>query len=183
MKTSSPATRIPRRQFVATAGAALAGAAGAPWLLSRPPRPPNLLFILADDMGYGDLSSFGRRDYQTPELDRLGQSGVRFTNAYSAASVCTPTRAGFITGRYPARLPAGLQQPMSWVNETDGLPPRYPTIASQLKARDYDTALIGKWHLGYLPEFGPLSHGFDEFFGILSGVDYHSHRDALRKLD
>ncbi|MEO8199880.1 MAG: sulfatase-like hydrolase/transferase [Gemmatimonadota bacterium] len=171
-----------RRQFVAGTSAALA-AAGAPWI-SRPLSRPNLLFILADDMGYGDLSSFGRRDYRTPELDRLGQTGVRFVNAYSAASVCTPTRGGFMTGRYPARLPAGLQQPMSWVNENDGLPPGYPTIASQLKERGYDTALIGKWHLGYRPEFGPLSHGFDEFFGILSGgVDYYTHRDALRKLD
>ncbi len=176
-------SKVTRRQFLAVTGTTLATVLGAP-NVQVPSRRPNLLFILADDLGYGDLSSFGRRDFRTPMLDRLGQSGVRFTNAYSAASVCTPTRAGFMTGRYPARLPAGLQQPMSWVNEKDGLSPDHPTIATLLKARDYDTALIGKWHLGYQPEFGPIQHGFDEFFGILSGgVDYYTHRDALRKLD
>ena len=145
---------------------------------------PNLLFILADDLGYGDLSSYGRRDYTTPHLDAMARSGVRFTQAYSAASVCTPTRGGFMTGRYPARLPAGLQQPMSWVNDRDGLPPDHPTIASLLKKAGYHTSLIGKWHLGYLPQFGPLQHGFEEFFGILSGgVDYYTHRDALAKPD
>ena len=149
----------------------------------RPPRP-NLVFILADDLGYGDLSSYGRRDYRTPRLDAMAREGIRFTNAYSAASVCTPTRGGFLTGRYPARLPLGLQQPMSWINEHDGLPPEMPTIASLLKAAGYRTSLVGKWHLGYLPQFGPLQHGFDEFFGILSGgVDYYTHEDALHKPD
>lgn len=153
-----------------------------PWL--RRPERPNLIFILADDLGYGDLSSFGRQDYVTPYLDTMASGGIRFTNAYSAASVCTPTRGGFITGRYPARLPPGLQQPMSWVNERDGLPPGIPTIATLLQGAGYRTALVGKWHLGYLPEFGPLQHGFDEFFGILSGgVDYYTHEDALRKPD
>jgi arylsulfatase A-like enzyme len=114
----------------------------------------------------------------------MARQGVRFTEAYSAASVCTPTRGGFMTGRYPARLPPGLQQPMSWVNEVDGLPPDHPTIASLLKGAGYHTSLIGKWHLGYLPQFGPLQHGFDEFFGILSGgVDYYTHSDARRKPD
>lgn len=184
MRNSGSSGSITRRHFIAVAGTGLATAVAAPWIRRPPRRPPNLLFILADDLGYADLSSFGRRDYQTPVLDQLGQSGIRFTEAYAAASVCTPTRGGFMTGRNPARLPAGLQQPMSWVNEKDGLPPNIPTIASRLKGRNYDTALIGKWHLGYRPEYGPLSHGFDEFFGILSGgVDYFSHRDALRKLD
>jgi arylsulfatase A-like enzyme len=170
-----------RREFLATLGSAI--------VVGRIPRwrrraRPNLVFILADDLGYGDLSSYGRRDYQTPHLDTMASGGVRFTDAYSAASVCTPTRGGFMTGRYPARLPIALQQPMSWVNDRDGLPPEHPTIASLLKAGGYRTALIGKWHLGYLPQFGPLQHGFDEFFGILSGgVDYYTHRDALRKPD
>jgi arylsulfatase A-like enzyme len=89
-----------------------------------------------------------------------------------------------MTGRYPARLPLGLQQPMSWINEQDGLSPSIPTISSLLKGGGYRTALIGKWHLGYLPQFGPLQHGFDEFFGILSGgVDYYTHQDALHKPD
>jgi arylsulfatase A-like enzyme len=169
-----------RREFLATVASALL----APRLPLAWTRPPNLLFILADDLGYGDLSSYGRRDYRTPRLDAMASQGIRFTNAYSAASVCTPTRGGFMTGRYPARLPLGLQQPMSWVNEQDGLPPRIPTIASLLKGAGYRTSLVGKWHLGYLPQFGPLSHGFDEFFGILSGgVDYYTHEDALRKPD
>jgi arylsulfatase A-like enzyme len=180
--TSSRPTSLGRRDFLGLTGSALAAAVGAPAILTRA-REPNLLFILADDLGYGDLSSFGRPDYQTPVLDRLAASGVRFTNAYSAASVCTPTRAGFMTGRYPERLPAGLQQPMSWVIDQEGLGPEQPTIATQLKARDYETALIGKWHLGYRPEYGPIRHGFDEFFGILSGgVDYFTHRDATRRL-
>jgi arylsulfatase A-like enzyme len=141
---------------------------------------PNLVFIMADDLGYGDLSGYGRRDYRTPALDRMASEGIRFTDAYSAASVCTPTRAGVMTGRYPARLPAGLQQPMSWVNQRDGLDPGQSALASRLKARGYRTSLVGKWHLGYLPRFGPLQHGFDEFFGILSGgVDYYTHRGLI----
>ena len=152
------------------------------WIAAE--RQPNFIFVLADDLGFGDLSSYGRRDYRTPALDRMGREGIRFTNAYSAASVCTPTRGGLMTGRYPARLPPGLQQPLGWVNERDGLAPEHPTIASLLKSAGYRTALIGKWHLGYLPQFGPLQHGFDEFFGILSGgVDYYTHRDALGKPD
>jgi arylsulfatase A-like enzyme len=171
-----------RREFLGTLGSA-AIAARVPWIRREADRP-NLVFILADDLGYGDLSSYGRRDYQTPQLDRMARQGLRFTNAYSCASVCTPTRGGFMTGRYPARLPPGLQQPMSWQNDVDGLPPEHPTIASLLRASGYRTSLVGKWHLGYLPQFGPLHHGFDEFFGILSGgVDYYTHRDALRKPD
>ena len=174
-------TWVSRRSFVATTGA-MALAARLPWLRRR--QRPNLVFILADDLGYGDLSAYGRRDYETPYLDTMASGGIRFTNAYSAASVCTPTRGGFMTGRYPARLPMGLQQPMSWVNDRDGLPPEHPTISSLLRASGYRTSLIGKWHLGYLPQFGPLQHGFDEFFGILSGgVDYYTHEDALRKAD
>jgi arylsulfatase A-like enzyme len=132
--------------------------------------------IFADDLGYGDLSHFGRPDYRTPHLDRLAREGLTFTNCYAAASTCTPTRAGLMTGRYPARFSAGLQQPMGWVNDKDGLSPEHPTLGSRLKRAGYRTALVGKWHLGYLPEYGPLKHGFDEFFGIKSGgVDYFTH--------
>jgi arylsulfatase A-like enzyme len=173
---------IGRREFICLTGTAAATAV-LPRIRFQSARP-NLLFILADDLGYGDLSSFGRRDYATPDLDTMAQGGVRFTQAYSGASVCTPTRGAFLTGRYPARLPAGLQQPLSWVNDRDGLPPSHPTIASRLRAAGYHTSLIGKWHLGYLPQFGPLRHGFEEFFGILSGgVDYYTHRDALDRPD
>ena len=137
-----------------------------------------MLFILADDLGYGDLSCYGRPDYQTPALDNLARQGVRFTSNYAAAPVCTPTRCAYITGRYPQRLPVGLAEPLTASSPRDlGLPPDHPTIASLLKANGYETSLVGKWHLGWKPEFGPNRHGFDEFFGVLSGaVDYFTHR-------
>ena len=144
---------------------------------------PNVLFILADDLGYGDLSCYGRPDYQTPVLDGLARQGLRFTSAYAAAPVCTPTRCAYITGRYPQRLPVGLAEPLTASSPLDlGLPPDHPTIASLLKANGYDTSLVGKWHLGWKPEFGPNRHGFDEFFGVLSGaVDYFTHEAADAK--
>src|SRR6185436_9054650 len=121
---------------------------------------PNVVFILADDLGYGDLSSFGRPDYDTPNLDRLAREGIRFTSAYSASPLCTPTRCGFITGRYPARTKVGLEEPLDWKKSLGdeasalGLPPDHPTLASLLKKSGYETSLVGKWHLGYLPWFG-----------------------------
>ncbi|MBA3766003.1 MAG: sulfatase-like hydrolase/transferase [Acidobacteria bacterium] len=180
---------ISRREFVnaAIAGTAFAGMSGG--ALPRKPRP-NVLFILADDLGYGDLSCYGRPDYETPNLDRLARQGIRFTNAYSASPLCTPTRCGFITGRYPARTLVGLEEPLAWKKQlgervaTLGLSPDHPTIASLLKKNGYETALIGKWHLGYLPKFGPNQHGFDKFFGILSGAaDFFTHKDAYGEPD
>ena len=152
---------------------------------SDPPSSrPNVIFILADDLGWGDLSCYGRPDYHTPNLDLLASQGVRFTNAYSASAVCTPTRCGFITGRYPARLKIGLREPLAATDRSVGLDPDHPTIASLLKKGGYDTALIGKWHLGFRPEWGPNAHGFDEFFGILSGAaDYHQHKNGLGEPD
>ena len=138
---------------------------------------PNVIFILADDLGWGDLSCYGRPDYRTPNLDRLAAQGTRLTDAYSASAVCTPTRCGFITGRYPARTKIGLIEPLPSTNYSVGLDPDHPTIASLLKNSGYETALVGKWHLGFRPEWGPNAHGFDEFFGALSGaVDYHLHK-------
>jgi len=140
---------------------------------------PNILFILADDLGYGDLGSFGRPDYRTPNLDRLAAQGVRFTHAYSAGVTCTPTRCALATGRYPARLPIGLEEPLL-EGRVGGLPCDHPTVASLLGAAGYETALIGKWHLGSLPENGPTRHGFGTFYGILSGaVDYFTHKNQL----
>jgi len=103
---------INRRDFITTALAATA-IAGAPKVLQAQTKRPNILFILADDLGYGDLSCYGRPDYQTPNLDRLAAQGVRFANAYSAAPLCTPTRCAFITGRYPARTLVGLEEPLT----------------------------------------------------------------------
>src|ERR1044071_9310894 len=100
---------------------------------------PNILFILADDLGWGDLSCYGRPDYRTPNLDLLASQGLRFTDAYSASAICTPTRCAFITGRYPARLKIGLIEPLPVTNNSVGLDPGIPTIASLLKASGYDT--------------------------------------------
>jgi arylsulfatase A-like enzyme len=151
---------------------------------STTPSRPNVVFILADDLGWGDLSCYGRPDYQTPNLDLLASQGMKFTDAYSASAVCTPTRCGFITGRYPARLKIGLIEPLPATNHQVGLDPQIPTIASLLKASGYETALIGKWHLGFRPEWGPNAHGFDEFFGVLAGAaDYHQHKNGLGEPD
>jgi arylsulfatase A-like enzyme len=181
---------LTRRQFVGGAvGAAAVAGVVSNFPVSAAARP-NILFILADDLGWGDLSCYGRPDYRTPNLDRLAQQGMRFTNAYSAAPVCTPSRVGFLTGRYPARLPVGLMEPITERKElgelvkTIGLSPDHPTVSSLIKGAGYDTALIGKWHLGYLPVFGPLRSGFDEFFGIMSGAgDFFSHKDMAGDAD
>jgi arylsulfatase A-like enzyme len=164
-----------RREFMNAAVAATAMSAAGAQNTGVPPRS-NILFILADDLGYGDLSSYGRPDYTTPVLDNMAKEGMKFTDAYASAPVCTPTRCAFHTGRYPHRLPVGLQEPLGDGNMQLGLPPDHPTIASQLKQAGYDTILIGKWHLGNIPQFGPNRHGFDEFFGINgSSADYFTH--------
>jgi arylsulfatase A-like enzyme len=158
--------KVTRREFVSTAltGAALTGAgiaAGMPSLAQSRSIRPNILFILADDLGYGDLSCYGRPDYQTPHLDHLAKQGVRFVNAYSASPVCTPTRCAFITGRYPARTRVGLEEPLTEKGDLGerakflGLPPEHPTVASLLKQSGYQTALIGKWHLAIYPTSDP----------------------------
>ncbi|MDI1243201.1 MAG: sulfatase-like hydrolase/transferase [bacterium] len=183
-------SRVSRRNFIAgTVGTVLTASVDAQSQSRRSERP-NILFILADDMGWGDLSCYGRPDYQTPNLDKLASQAMRFTNAYSAAPVCTPTRVGFHTGRYPARLPVGLEEPIherSAIGEkvkTTGIPRSHPTVSSLIKSAGYDTALVGKWHLGYWPDFGPLHYGFDEFFGNMSGaVDHFTHKDMTRNLD
>ena len=180
-------SKFTRREFI---GSAVAAGLMAPSIVTAQARRPNILFILADDLGYGDLSCYGRPDYQTTNLDRLATQGVRLVNAYSASPVCTPTRCAFITGRYPARTRVGLEEPLTEKRDlgqqalTLGLPPEHPTIASLLKRSGYATALIGKWHLGYLPNFGPIQSGFDEFVGIMSGaVDFFTHKDMAGDLD
>ena len=174
---------IPRRSFLQRSFAAAACTA-LPRLRWPQARTPNILFILADDLGFGDLSCYGRPDYRTPNIDRLARDGLRFTSNYTAAAVCTPTRVALMTGRYPARIPIGLMEPLAYGDDSVGLPPEHPTPASLLKAAGYETALTGKWHLGFLPEHGPIRHGFDEFYGILGGgVDYFSHRAPPGKLD
>lgn len=185
---------LSRRRFAATAGAVGAGVATglAGGITLTPPaeaterafaskpgrrqhRQPNLLVILGDDMGWADLSSYGAPSIRTPNLDRIAASGVRFTDAYSGSSVCSPTRFALYTGRYPGRLRGGLQEPIPGPSEVDGIPLDHPTLATLLKGAGYDTALIGKRHCGFLPWFSPTRLGWDEFFGNFSGgIDYFS---------
>ena len=129
--------------------------------------PPNVVVILTDDMGYGDLGCYGHPTIGTPNLDRMAAEGMKFTNFYSAASVCTPSRAALLTGRLPVR--SGMcsdTRRVLFPDSAGGLPASEVTLAEALKAKGYSTALVGKWHLGHLPEYLPMKHGFDSFFGL-----------------
>jgi arylsulfatase A-like enzyme len=140
-------------------------------------RRPNVVLIITDDVGYGDLGSYGAPDVKTPHIDRLARDGVRLTDFYANGATCTPTRAGLISGRYQQRF--GLEQPLGAQPPADaerGLLPTGRSLPQLLKNNGYSTALIGKWHLGWKSEFSPLAHGFDYFFGFKSGyVDYYQH--------
>ncbi len=160
---------ISRRSLLAsTAALPLAGSLAR---AQAPARRPNVIFILADDMGYADISCYGRPDLQTPNVDRIAAQGTRFTQAYANSPVCTASRVAIITGRYQVRLDVGLEEPISGVTKKGiGLPPEHPTLPSLLKKVGYSTTLIGKWHLGNLPEFGPLKSGYDHFYGFRGGA-------------
>ena len=150
---------VPQRRQVLTGLAAMGMAAAAP---SR--RPPNIVIVLADDLGYGDLGVQGSNLIATPNLDRLARQGVRMTDFYASANICTPSRAGLQTGRYPIRT--GLAHEVIRPSDTNGLPLSEVTIAEALKP-DYATALVGKWHLGHVaPFWPPTQHGYDRFFGL-----------------
>jgi arylsulfatase A-like enzyme len=144
-------------------------------------RPPNIVFIMADDLGYADVSCYGRPDISTPNIDNLAAKGVRFLQAYANSAVCSATRTALITGRYQYRLAIGLEEPLA--GRDVGLPPDHPTLPSLLRKAGYNTTLVGKWHLGVLPKFGPLQSGYDHFYGFRGGaVDYYRHanqRDDL----
>jgi len=136
---------------------------------------PNVVLIMTDDVGYGDIGSYGAPDVKTPNIDRLAREGVRLTDFY-AAPQCTPTRAALITGRYQQRV--RLERALDTVGPSleQGLAATGRSLPQFLKQNGYATALIGKWHLGYKPEFGPNAHGFDYFFGFLSGyIDFYHH--------
>ncbi|MDR7093467.1 sulfatase family protein [Hydrogenophaga laconesensis] len=144
---------------------------------------PNLIYIVCDDLGYADLGCYGGREADfgavSPNIDRLAAGGMRFTQGYSNSPVCSPTRFAIMTMRYQYRLRGAMEEPInsrSKGSTTLGLPPEVPTLPSLLKKAGYHTALIGKWHLGYPPAFGPRRSGYDEFFGIMAGgVDYFTH--------
>ena len=138
--------------------------------------PPDIIFIVADDLGSADLGCYGGAGGISPNLDLLAQEGLRFTRAYSNSPVCSPARFAMLTGRWQYRLRGAAEEPLGRRSTTLGLPPEHPTLPSRLRDGGYETALIGKWHLGYAPNFGPLLSGYDEFFGPMGGgVDYFSH--------
>jgi len=169
---------LTRRRFVQAAGTtSLALAGGFGRVGQAQTARPNIVFILADDLGYADVSCYGQGDYETPNIDRLATQGVRFTQGYSNSASCSPTRTALITGRYQMRLPVGLEEPITPTTPKDvGLPPGHPTLPSLLKKAGYGTTLVGKWHLGFLPDYSPLKSGYDRFFGIFGGAaDYFNH--------
>ena len=146
-------------------------------------RQPNIIFFLADDLGFADVACYGRPDLHTPNIDRIAAEGIRFLQAYANSAVCTASRAALITGRYQYRLKIGLEEPLA-ANSAVGLPPEHPTLPSLLKKAGYATLLLGKWHLGYLPDYGPLKSGYDHFWGFRSGaLDYYTHTDTAHKDD
>ena len=172
IETSGSLTRRALLRGAAAGGlaAALGKAAGA-----AAPKLPNIVFILADDLGYADLACYGRREMRTPNLDALAARGVRFTQAYANAPVCTASRTALITGRYQYRLRVGLEEPLAG-NPEIGLPPEHPTLPSLLKKQGYTSTLVGKWHLGAFPKYGPLKSGYDHFYGFRGGaLDYFFH--------
>lgn len=137
---------------------------------------PNIILMLADDLGYGDLGVTGSKQIPTPHIDSLAANGIRFTNAYVSSPVCAPSRAGLMTGKYQASF--GFRDNLAPVQpghdpEFVGLPLNQTTLAQRLKPLGYTTGIVGKWHLGELPQFSPLKRGFDEFWGYLGGAhDY-----------
>lgn len=147
-------------------------------------RQPNFIVIFVDDMGYGDVASYGNPTILTPNLDRMATDGQKWTNFYTAASVCTPSRAGLLTGRLPIRSGmASNKHRVLFPDSKGGLPQSENTIAKLLKQADYKTACIGKWHLGHLPEFLPTSHGFDTYFGIPYSNDMDRVGDDVSYID
>ena len=129
-------------------------------------RPPNIVVIVGDDMGYADIGVHGSQDIRTPNIDTLARDGVRFTDAYVSGPYCSPTRAGLMTGRYPQRF--GHEFNLGAGHAEFGMPLEETTIADRLKTAGYRTALFGKWHLGR-EKYHPLQRGFEEFFGFLGG--------------
>ena len=168
---------LSRRRFVQATAAGSFALAGFGRASQAQAVRPNIIFIMADDLGYADVSCYGQRDYTTPNVDRLAIEGLKFTQAYANSAVCSATRTALATGRYQYRLPVGLEEPVNDTTPKDvGLPPSHPTLPSLLKKTGYATTLVGKWHLGFLPTFSPLKSGYDHFFGVWGGsADYFNH--------
>ena len=132
---------------------------------------PNIVYIFADDLGYGDLSCYGAKDINTPNIDQIAKQGIKFTEFYSASSVCSPSRAALLTGRYPQRM--GINT-VFFPESFTGIPDTEITIPEILKEKGYATGIVGKWHLGHHYQYLPLQQGFDEYFGIPYSNDMES---------
>src|SRR5690349_16224192 len=128
--------------------------------------PPNFVVILADDLGYGEVGARHVGDVPTPNIDAIARAGVTFTDGYATAPLCVPSRAGLLTGRYQQEFGVYGNPPDPYP-ASFGLPSGQRTLAEALQARGYATGIVGKWHLGVKPADNPLSHGFDEFFGVM----------------
>ena len=176
-----PKSSVLTRREILAATAATAFSSGAAW--AQDAARPNIVYIMADDLGYADLSCYGRREYKTPNIDSIATGGVRFLQAYANSAVCSATRTALITGRYQYRLRVGLEEPVRPPN-LYGLPPEHPTLPSLLRKAGYGTTLVGKWHLGGLPNFGPLKSGYDHFWGFRWGaLDYFTHKYGIASTD
>jgi arylsulfatase A-like enzyme len=183
--------RLPRREFIGLAGAGALGLAGCRLLAQGQttppplPRKPNIVVILADDLGYADLGVQGCRDVPTPNIDSIATAGVRFTDGHVSCPLCSPTRAGLMTGRYQQRFGHEFNPgPVNIAAENFGLPLSQITIANMLKDAGYATGMFGKSHLGYTEQFNPIHRGFDEFFGFLGGAHSYVYgsRDAANPI-
>jgi arylsulfatase A-like enzyme len=165
-------------RIIVTVILAIVCSAQSAWAQSRDAAHPNVVLIITDDVGYGDIGSYGGPDIKTPNIDGLAKNGTRLTDYYAMPS-CSPTRAALITGRYQQRVRIEVPIGSPRVAQERGLRPTGRSLPQLLKNNGYHTALIGKWHLGYKPEFSPNAHGFDYFFGFKSGlIDYYQHSDS-----
>jgi arylsulfatase A-like enzyme len=185
VNSDAGANRVSRRAVLQAA----VGTAALTWIADKGiaqqrTAQPNIVFIMADDLGYADLGCYGHPQIRTPHLDALAARGVRMLHSYASSPVCSATRVGVITGRYQYRLRIGLEEPLLNTRDDVGLPLDHPTLPSLLKKAGYQTLLIGKWHLGMLPRFDPRKSGYENFYGLRGGaVDYYTHLASNRKPD
>ena len=171
-----------RRRFLKALGVGVASLMAPSWIKGDPRTAdkPNFVIIFMDDQGYQDIGCFGSPSIRTPNLDRMADEGMRFTDFYAAASICSPSRAALMTGCYPPRV--GITKVL-FPRDYIGLNPREVTIADVLKSRGYATTCIGKWHLGHLSEFLPIRQGFDSYFGIPYSNDMDGVKGKDKNLD
>jgi len=183
MNSRNPYRFWTRRQ-VLTGGAA--AGLGAALVRTAPgaqpaPRRPNIVWIMADDLGFADLGFTGQRGFATPNIDRIAREGQFLRQSYSNSAVCSATRTGLITGRYQYRVRVGLEEPVGTGDEKVGLDPAHPTLPSLLRDAGYRTSLVGKWHLGFSSQFGPLQSGYQSFYGVPFGAaDYFHHSEDTK---